>query len=306
MDLHRVDLNLLVLFNHLIHERRVTKVAEILGVTQPTVSNSLGRLRKLMGDELFTPTRAGLVPTQLAEQLAGPVAQALAILQESLVQSSHFDPATFRRSMTIGMNDIGEIVFLPRLVERIRCDAPGVSLSTIRNVTTTLREGMESGAVDLAIGLLPQLKTGFYQRRLFSQRYVCLFRKGHPLDKKTLSLADFKSAEHLVVVSAGTGHGKIDELIERAGVERTVRLTVPNYVGVGHILRGTSLCATVPERLAQHLCETDTLVYRKHPVRLPDVAISVLWHAKVHRSPAHQWLRNIVFDLFADRGAEAG
>lgn len=306
MDLHRVDLNLLVLFNHLIHERRVTKVAEILGVTQPTVSNSLGRLRKLMGDELFTPTRAGLVPTQLAEQLAGPVAQALAILQESLVQSSHFDPATFRRSMTIGMNDIGEIVFLPRLVERIRRDAPGVSLSTIRNVNTTLREGMESGAVDLAIGLLPQLKTGFYQRRLFSQRYVCLFRKGHPLDKKTLSLADFKSAEHLVVVSAGTGHGKIDELIERAGVERTVRLTVPNYVGVGHILRGTSLCATVPERLAQHLCETDTLVYRKHPVRLPDVAISVLWHAKVHRSPAHQWLRNIVFDLFADRGAEAG
>ena len=305
MDLHRVDLNLLVLFNHLIHERRVTKVAEILGLTQPTVSNSLGRLRKLLGDELFTPTRAGLVPTQFAEQLAGPVAQALAIIQESLVHETHFDPATFRRSMTIGMNDIGEIVFLPRLVERIRRDAPGVSLSTIRNVTTTLREGMESGAVDLAIGLLPQLKTGFYQRRLFNQRYVCLFRKGHPLDKKTLSLADFKSAEHLVVVSAGTGHGKIDELIERAGVERTVRLTVPNYVGVGHILRGTSLCATVPERLAQQLCETDALVYRKHPVRLPDVAISVLWHAKVHRSPAHQWLRNIVFDLFADRGAEA-
>ena len=303
MDLHRIDLNLLVLFNHLIHERRVTKVAEVLGVTQPTVSNSLARLRKLLGDELFTPTRTGLVPTQLAEQLAGPVAQALGIIQESLAQQSHFEPRKIRRSMTIGMTDIGEIVFLPKLVERIRHEAPGVSLSTIRNVATTLREGMESGAVDLAIGLLPQLKTGFYQRQLFSQRYVCLFRKGHPLDKKTLSLADFKGAEHLVVVSAGTGHGKVDELIERAGIERTVRLTVPNYVGVGHILHGTNLCATVPERLARHLCETNDLVYRKHPVRLPEVAISVLWHAKVHRSPAHQWLRNIIFDLFAHHGA---
>lgn len=299
MDLHRIDLNLLVLFMHLMHERRVTKVAEMLGVTQPTVSNALGRLRKLLGDELFTPTRSGLVPTQLAEQLAEPIGNALGILQDSLNRQAHFDPATVKRSMTIGMNDIGEIVFLPKLVERLRREAPGLTLSTIRNDSATLREQMQSGAVDLAIGLLPQLKAGFYQRRLFNQRYVCLFRKGHALDKKTLTLSDFTSAEHLVVVSSGTGHGRIDELIQRAGIERTVRLTVPNFIGVGHILRGTDLCATVPERLAQHLCESEGLVYRKHPVRLPEVAISLLWHAKVHRSPAHQWLRKVICDLFA-------
>ena len=82
------------------------------------------------------------------------------------------------------MTDIGEIIFLPRLVERLRQEAPGVSLHTVRTTSTTLRDDMESGRVDLAIGPLTQLKAGFFQRRLFRQRYVCLFRKGHPLGRR--------------------------------------------------------------------------------------------------------------------------
>jgi DNA-binding transcriptional LysR family regulator len=202
--------------------------------------------------------------------------------------------------VTIGMTDIGEIVFLPALVERLRLQAPGVSLSTVRTTATRLRDDMESGQVDLAIGPLPQLKAGFFQRRLFRQRYVCLFRKGHALARKRLTLADFKAAEHLVIVSAGTGHGQVDELIRRAGVERSVRLTIPHFVSVGHLLRRTDMVATVTERLAQSLVEPFELSYRPHPVDLPEIAINVFWHAKVHRSPAHQWLRGVVFDLFGD------
>jgi DNA-binding transcriptional LysR family regulator len=199
------------------------------------------------------------------------------------------------------MTDIGEIVFLPALIERLRREAPGITLSTVRNTAVNLRDDMEAGKVDLAIGLLPQLKAGFFQRRLFEQRYVCLFRRGHPLDKGQITVDDFRAAEHLVVVSAGTGHGKVDDLIRRAGVDRIVRLSVPHFVSVGHILQGSELVATVPERLARHLAGPFDLRYLAHPVRLPAVTINAFWHAKAHRSAAHQWPRGVVFDLFGDR-----
>ena len=300
MELSDIDLNQLVLFQQLMVERRVSKVADKLGLTQPAVSNTLAKLRRQFGDDLFVRTPGGMMPTPFAEQLAEPIGYALGMIHSGLNQHSHFDPASVRRSVTIGMTDIGEIVFLPALVERLRHEAPGVSLSTVRTTATSLRDDMESGKVDLAIGPLPQLKAGFFQRRLFRQRYVCLFRKGHPLDRRRVSLADFKAAEHLVIVSAGTGHGKVDELIRRAGVERHTRLTVPHFVSVGPILRRSDLVATVTERLAESLVEPFGLSHRPHPVALPEVAINVFWHAKVHRSPAHQWLRALVFELFGE------
>ncbi|PTT93188.1 LysR family transcriptional regulator [Pelomonas sp. HMWF004] len=303
MELTDIDLNQLVLFQQLMVEQRVSKVAENLGLTQPAVSNSLAKLRRLLGDELFVRTSAGMVPTPFAEQLAEPISNALAMIHSGLNQQARFDPASVKRSMTIGMTDIGEIVFLPSLVQRLREIAPGVTLNTVRNVATNLREDMEAGKVDLAIGPLPQLKAGFFQRRLFKQRYMCLFRQGHPFERKRISVKDFQAAEHLTVVSAGTGHGAVDELMRKAGIERDVRLSVPHFVGVGHILSQTDLVATVTERLAESLSRPFNLVFRKHPVEMPEIAINVFWHAKVHRSPAHQWLRGVVFDLFGDRAA---
>jgi DNA-binding transcriptional LysR family regulator len=302
MQLNDIDLNLLVVFHQLTVERRVSKVADNLGLTQPAVSNSLAKMRRLFGDDLFVRTPAGMMPTPFAEQLGEPVAYALSMIQDGLNLRTQFDPATARTSLTIGMTDIGEIVFLPRLVERLAAEAPGVTLNTVRNSAVNLRDDMEAGRVDLAIGLLPQLKAGFFQRRLFRQRYVCLFRRGHSLDRKRLTLADYRAAEHVVVVSAGTGHGKVDELLRRAGVERLIRLTVPHFVSVGHILQGTDLVATVPERLAERLAQPFGLAWLPHPVRLPEVSINAFWHAKMHRSPANRWLRSVVFELYAEGG----
>lgn len=304
MELTDLDLNQLVVFHRLMLERRVSRVAEQLGRTQPAVSNALARLRRHFGDELFLRTPAGMVPTPRAEQLAVPVAQALALLHQGLNPAVRFDPATERRAMTIGMTDIGEIVFLPALVQRLAHEAPGIALSTVRHTAVNLREDMEAGRVDLAIGLLPQLKAGFFQQRLFMQRYVCLFRRGHALDgRRRITRADYAAAEHLVVVAAGTGHGRVDERIRRAGIDRVVRLTVPHFVGVGHILQHTELVATVTEKLAERLAGPFGLAHAPHPVKLPEVSINAFWHAKVHRSAAHQWLRRVVFELFADGAA---
>ena len=297
MDLRDIDLNLLVVFNQLLVERRVSKVAEKLGLSQPAVSNALARLRKLLGDELFLRTPRGMEPTPFAGELAEPVAYALGMIHGALNQRSSFDAATSRRSFTIGMTDIGEIYFLPSLMVELARVAPGVSVSTVRNTAVNLKDEMEAGHVDLALGLLPQLKGGFFQRRLFRQRYVCMFRKGHRLDKRKISLAEFSAADHVVVVSAGTGHGKVDELLERNGVQRRVRLTVPHFVAVGHILRATDMVATVPEAFAQQVVTAFELVSVPHPAGLPDIAINMFWHAKFHKDPANQWLRGLIFEM---------
>ena len=299
MELEEIDLNLLVVFKQLLAERSVSRAAEALGLSQPAVSNALARLRKLLGDELFLRTPAGMEPTPFAEQLAESVTYGLGMIHGALNQRSSFEPAASTRSFVIGMTDIGEIYFLPQLMERLRRDAPGVTVSTVRNTATSLRDDMEAGKVDLAIGLLPQLKAGFFQRRLFRQRYVCIFRKGQKLDKRKLSLAEFAAAEHLLVISEGTGHGKVDEVLKRSGVERRISLTVPHFVAVGHILQATDLVATVPERLAERMAEPFGLTYVSHPATLPEVAINVFWHAKFHKAPANQWLRSVVFDLFS-------
>ena len=301
MELHELDLNLLVVFNHLLVERNVSRVAERLGLSQPAVSNSLAKLRRLFGDELFLRTPKGMEPTPFADQLAESVSYALGMIHSGVNQRTSFDPASAKQAFTIGMTDIGEIYFLPALMERLRREAPGVTLSTVRNTAINLRDELEAGKVDLAIGLLPQLKAGFFQRRLFSQPYVCLMRRGHRLDKRRMSMAEFSAAEHLVVISAGTGHGKVDEVLQRSGVQRQVRLTVPHYVGVGHILQSSDLIATVPERLGDRLIEPFGLAKTPHPAKLPDVAINVFWHAKFHRAPANRWLRGVVFELFGDR-----
>ena len=192
MELHELDLNLLVVFNQLRVERRVSKVADNLGISQPAVSNSLAKLRKLFGDELFLRTPKGMEPTPYAEQLAESVGYALAMIHSGVNQRTSFDPASAARAFTIGMTDIGEIYFLPALIERLRRDAPSVNLSTVRNTAVNLRDDLEAGKVDLAIGLLPQLKAGFFQRRLFTQSYVCLMRRGHRLDKRRISLGEYR------------------------------------------------------------------------------------------------------------------
>jgi DNA-binding transcriptional LysR family regulator len=304
MQLKDIDLNLLLVFDRMLAEKRVSAVAESLGLSQPAISNALARLRKLLGDELFLRTARGMEPTPFALQLAEPVAYAMGALHSALNQQVVFDPATSTRSFTLAMTDIGEIYFTPRLMETLSAAAPGVTISTVRNNTAaSLRDELEAGHVDIAIGLLPQLKAGVFQRRLFLQRYVCIFSGTHLLARKrSVSLKDFTAADHVLVHAAGTGHGKADDVMAAQGVQRRIRLKVPHFVAIGHILRSSEMIATVPERLAQSIAEPFGLVWRPHPVPLPQIAINLFWHAKVHRDPGNQWLRGLLFDNFSDSG----
>ena len=300
MDLRQIDLNLLVIFNQLLRDRRVSSTAEKLGLSQPAVSNALKRLRVLLKDDLFVRTSRGMEPTPYAMHLIEPIGYALGTLENALNRRDTFDPQTIERVFTVSLTDIGEIYFMPTLMDALAQRAPLVRIQTLRNNEGHLSADMESGVVDIAVGLLPGLTTGFFQRRLFKQRYVCLFRKGHPEASNPITLTQYKTLPHVGVTSVNTGHGEVDQWMQKKGIRRQMRLQVPHFVAVGHILQSSDLIATVPERFAQRCEGPFQLVTSPLPVKLPDIAIHLFWHGKYNRDPANMWLRQLMVELFSE------
>lgn len=301
MDITKLDLNLLVVFHHLLMHKKVSAVAQVLGMSQPAVSSALGRLRASLGDDLFLRTQAGMEPTPYALQLAEPVALSLNGLQQAFNVRAAFEPKSSCRNFKIAMTDVGEMYFLPVLMKGLSREAPGVTVQVESVTHPSLKEDMTAGRIDLALGLLPQLQAGFFQQALFRQKYICLMRKGHPLaGKNKLSLSTFTEAEHVRVVASGTGHGRVDVALEQKKLRRHIRLTVPHYVALGDVLSQSDLIATVPERFADRILRPYDLVKRDLPIQVDESAIHQFWHSRLHRDPGHQWLRQHIGDLFTD------
>jgi DNA-binding transcriptional LysR family regulator len=315
-DLSALDLNLLRVLDVLMQERRVATAAQRLQLSQPAVSNALGRLRKALGDELLTRAPNGMEPTEFAKSLHATLQPALKDIEQSLQAKAAFDPARSLWQARIAMTDIGEIVFLPALLAHAQAAAPGLALETLRDsqakssssaggITTAMAEGK----VDLAIGWLPDVTEGLYQRKLFTQRYVCIAREGHPLlsnkgagKKPKLTLEKFLQAEHIAIRAEGTGHTKADETLQgmgKAGQQRKVKLRVPSFLSVPQIVSQTDLIATVPERLAEQCAAPFKLQVHPHPVEMPAFELKMFWHRRVHTDPANQWLRALIVEFFA-------
>jgi DNA-binding transcriptional LysR family regulator len=302
MELTKLDLNLLLVFHHLLIQKRVSAVAQMLEMSQPAVSSALGRLRTALDDELFIRTQGGMTPTPYALQLAEPVAMALDVLQQALNVRGAFNPQTSARNFTLALTDVGEMYFLPVLMDALAKAAPAVTLQIVSVAQSSLKEDMSNGKIDLAMGLLPQLQAGFFQQSLFKQKYVCLMRKNHPLaQNKAITVPAFFSAEHVRVLATGTGHGRVDMVLDKQKYKRNVRLTVPHYVALGDVLQHSPLMAIVPERFAQRIVKPFDLVTRDLPFKIPDSAIQQCWHGRLHRDPGHQWLRQLMRQLFGDQ-----
>ena len=294
-----LDLNLLIVFNELFKCGSVSSVASSINLTQPAVSNALRRLREALDDELFVKTSRGMVPTPLALQLAEPVAFALSTIQSALDQNSNFDLSTTTRTFNVAMSDIGEIYFIPILIKHLSEIAPNIRIRTFRTSGEDLKRKMEEGRIDLAVGLLPDLKSGFFQRRLFEQKYVCL-RGADQAYGESLTLNEFLAAEHVAIDAIGTGHSEIEAILNRMGYSRRIVMHVPHFVAVGHILAASRLVATVPEKFAERCTAPFNLIAYPHPVDLPSVKINLFWHARFHKEAANQWLRSLFVDLFAE------
>ena len=299
MNIHDVDLNLLRVFDSVLRERSVTTAATQLELTQPAVSNALARLRRLFDDPLFVRTPSGMNPTPFAQGLAEPVHQALALIESALARGAGFDPASSTRQFRFHMSDIGEIFFLPPLIERAQRLAPGVRLEAVTLEVEDMTDALATGALDLAVGFLPELHAPLRRRRLFRDPYVCLMRADHGRIGAALTRQLFREASHALVASMGSGHRVIEEAFERNGLTRRIALRVPHFTVVPLVLERSDLVLTLPERIARVFAQSGRLKALKPPVAIPPADVAVHWHERFDREPGNRWLREQVVGLFA-------
>ena len=295
-----IDLNLLSVFQEVYRERQISAAARRLGLTQSAVSNALARLRRTFGDELFVRTAYGMQPTPLAQQMAEPIGAAMAQVALALSQRSRFDPATSGRRFTLAMTDVGEVYFMPVLIERCRASAPNVEIASIRANGLTLKDDMETGRVDLAIGAFEDVSEALYHRALFRQPFVSMFRKDHPLAKGKVDLARFVAAPHLIVDAAQSPYDRINGLLEKAGVTAGARFRVPHFTAVPYIVSTSELVVTVPQKLAESAASPFGLKWIEPPLALPALQTNVFWHRRFNHDPGIQWLRGLIADVFAE------
>jgi DNA-binding transcriptional LysR family regulator len=298
MNVQDIDLNLLRVFDAVLRERGVTPAAARLGLTQPAVSNALARLRGLFGDALFVRTPAGMDATPFARGVAEPVRQALALLESALAHGPGFDPASSTRGFRFYMSDLGQVEFLPPLVERVQRDAPGVRLEAVAADLEHIADALGIGALDLAVGFLPALGPPIARRALFRDPYVCLMRADHPAIGARLTRKKFLEALHVLVTYRGGGHRVIEEALERAGAARRIALRVPHFTVVPMVLERTDLILTLPARVARVYERQGKFKSLPPPVPMPPAEVAVHWHERFEADPGNRWLREQVVQLF--------
>jgi DNA-binding transcriptional LysR family regulator len=301
MNVNEIDLNLLRAFDAILLDRSVTMAGGRVGITQPAMSNALARLRKAFGDPLFVRTPGGMQPTPFARSIADPVRQALGLIDAALASQARFDPSTSERVFRFHMSDMGEMVFLPPLLERLHHVAPAVRVEARFVPHDELEDALASGEIDLALGTLPGLAPPVRSHRLFRDPYMSLMRADHPTIGKTLSRRQFLAAFHAIVSSVGTGHQAVESALLQAGLHRRIALRVPHFMVVPMILARTDLIATVPGQFARSFEQTGNFKALRPPVHIPVADVKVHWHERFTEDPGNRWMRELFFELHEER-----
>lgn len=309
LSANRIELNLLRVFDAVLQTRSVTVAAYNLGCTQPAVSNALNRLRDALGDPLFVRTSEGMVPTPWAEQIGGPIREALAQIRDTLEHRLRFDARTAERTFKIFMTDAGQLTMLPELARVAAVEAPHVSIHTVQVPPFRMRESaLENGEVDLAVGYFEDFEGPFHRVRLFTEEFVCAVRVGHPRIDGELTLEHFLQARHLVYHPRGCGYAARENLIDGVfqyhGLKRNVAVQVTHFLGAWTMLTQSDLLLVIPRRLAMVCATLAPVQILEPPFPLPSFDVAQYWHERFHNDPGNRWLRNRIAALFnAERTA---
>ena len=304
MNFRRIDLNLLAVFQAIFETRSVTAAAQRFGITQPAMSNALSRLRELCDDPLFVPTSTGMQPTPYALEIAGTISEALREVQSALGHRRSFDPTSTDRTFRFHMTDMGQMYFLPRLLERLQAAAPDAKIEAATLSFDAIRGALEEGRIDFALGKLPKLAArGVRSHVLFIERYEVLMRADRGGANAPLTQESFLRAAHAVVSSASGGHRIIEETLVKLGARIVLR--VPNFTVIPTILQRADLVVTAPRRLAVDIARANGLNVYPLPVNIPDFDVSAYWHERFEPDPAVAWMRAQLFDLFFENENKA-
>lgn len=291
-NLRRLDLNLLVTLDVLLSELNVTRAAQRLNFSQPSVSVHLAKLRDIFNDPLLLPGPRGMYPTARANELREPLRQALESLEHVILPASQFDPATATQTWKIAATDYTESAILLPLLAKLRMVAPNSRLAVIEMEPPRIARQQEKGEIDLAFHTREGAPPSLHCRTLFMEQYVLAGRIGHPRLKAQMTPAQFCALEHVIISPDGGGfYGPTDEILAKTGLTRRVVLSVPHFLFVMSVLTSTDLVAMLPLRLVHNI---PTLQLIKPPVDVPGFEMTMVWHKRSHKDPAHQWLREYI------------
>ncbi len=293
-----VDRTLLRCFDALIAERSVSRAAERVGISQPTMSNALARLRKLFNDPLLLRTRGEMMPTGRALDLLKPVRKTLADIDSMLVEPRDFDPATSQVTITLTVLEHVEHTILPALTQRLQREAPLVNVEMRSINPEKALDWLERGELDYRLGWLRNPPPSLRYQALFRDKFVCLARAGHPGIGDKLTLSQYMSLAHVCVRSSSRSEywRTLNEAFLECSRRPRIAFMVQDFMVVPRMVATTDLIATVPERFARSVADQHSLRIFKPPLDLSDICISAYWHERTHTLPVHRWFRKMLAD----------
>lgn len=298
-NLRQLDLNLLLVFDALMQEQKLSRAAERLHMSQPAVSNALMRLRAQLGETLFQRTARGMLPTPQAQQLHAHVRQALHLLQLGLGPQKEFD-GNAEHHFRVSMNDYAEATLLPPLLAQLRQTAPGVVLSVQSDEAVSIPTRLATGELDLAIDYLPFNTPDLCYQPLAEEELVVIGRAGHPAFADGLSLDGYQRHLHIGLPPRGARGSPLEIVLGSAKVRRQVQLYLPHYLPMPALVAASDLLGTVPRRLAEQASRTYALAIAPLPLALPPIQVSQIWHRRQEAVPGLVWLRERITDVVAN------
>jgi DNA-binding transcriptional LysR family regulator len=297
MHIHQLDLNLFTVFEAIHSEGNITRAGQKLNLTQPAISHSLARLRKLLKDDLFIREGKKMVPTPFSRSIIGEVRNALHLLELS-VQERGFDPARSNRLFHVGWRNLFEPAMLPPLMRRIEESAPGISLACVRIDRRDIELDLVSGTVDLAIDIAMPVGDAVQQRQILAEDYIVVSRAKHPAIGRGLNLKTYLSQAHILVSSRRMGPAIIDVELKARGAKRTIGLRCQDYFTACRVVSQTNLLLTMPDRFARVANAQLNNAVHPFPLKIPQFGVYLYWHATADADPENRWLREQMFNLF--------
>lgn len=299
-----IDWNLIPALHALLQEASVSRAAQRLGVTVPSMSRMLKRLREGLSDPLLVRAGRGLVPTPYALALHARVA-AVASAGHAILAGPREQPLdTLVRTLVVRANDGVAGPLLPLLLEKMQARAKGLTLAFVSEGEESPAE-LRDGRVDLDLGVLgdsaPELRT----QALLRDRFVAVVRAGHPLAlaKGGLSPAQLTAYPHIGVSRRGRFTGPLDQALRRRGLGRQVVATVPSATAAVVAAAESDLVTAVPRLVARALQKNLAVAILDLPLKLPEITVAQTWHPRSDTDPAHRFLRACIAATVKELGA---
>lgn len=287
-DWSDLDGRLLKLVVAVVETGSITAASERLGVTQSAVSHLLGKLRRIVGDELFVKSGRGIAATPRALELADEAREILGALAR-FATPLRFDPAEWRTTFTIAANDFQREILLPRLVARLRREAPGVMLRIVPSNVPTL-EMLRDASIDLVISPRPPESSDVLRKRLFEDRYRVFWDAS--VRTGPLTAEEWLAASHATVVYEPRRALDLDLQLEAQGVKRRFVLAVPGFAALPAFLAGSDIVATVPGLM--RFGPMAGFASAPPPIPCPTLPMYLIWSNRLRADPAHRWMREAI------------